>query len=1326
MILILLGMMVWRGSAARLEAASATLCGSAAGDTLPVGNGEDLEVTTGVCNVGAGPYHYGNVNIYNHGILKFADAQIDFWAKSILIENNGTLQAGVDSPIGTIGRGPNNTSSHVLTIHLYGPEASDPRHGVGIICKTDPHCGIPDGIWNPNGSMPVNPVTFSNGVTDFFYNYDSMPYDDGTDPVTGQKGFFGYKVLAVSYGGTLQLIGKKGSSDSTTDKTPTDSGKSWARLNGSLAPPLANQVLTLDRQVDWETGDDIAISSTDYLPGHAEQLKILSNKTITDPVTKLPVSQITLDTTNGKSVQWPHNGQQFTFPTNLPATSGPTLPNGQPMTKAETRAAVGLLSRSIVIESARTFGDNAFDPTPGNFFGGHTVARQGFLKFQIQGVEFARLGQGGKLGHYPVHFHMTRKNPPGTFVKDSSINESMTRWIVLHATSGVTLQRNVGFESIGHGFYLEDGTETDNKLYANLGIFARAAIQNAQNPRQVPGILAAPDYPLIQTANGSLQTGPNDDVVPFHSDWDHPSVFWIMNAWNDFEGNMAAGAGTCGICYWLLPGIISGGSTMMTWDSYASEQRGAARSGTTPLQEFTGNYCSSAMNSLNTVANTTACFGVQIGPNRANSSFPVVNPVNSPLAPSSNATTPDQNGFDAKNFYPQLGGGGRFPTSCPATGDCSKQPICSTENEANCVITAIDHYTSAFHWTETNFSSIWLRPQWYLYINSVLSDVLNGGITFVTGGGYTQSDVIPGHWALARKNAFIGNTQKITDNKYASNAGPFNPASGMRCAQAANGANPGNYCLSKDDGISIPMSNFGNNQRLFNIYDGPAYEDANAFLNVTKTDITDCQPNTSNPANTCFNSQWSTQGGIIGMPYDANAKMCYLPNAAIAWKQPNGFYYPPAFHSRNLFFNNVDIRHFVIEPLFKSTGRFVTDPGQAKLRYCTWNDGMFTGFTDVDRQTELNDDDGSLTGLIGTISVNEDAFFKAPVETPECLSDVGVTPERAIDPVNYPGTAKTSPYDYVTTVVFPACAADGKDCDGSIWNRDCTNPNCSGVPLYRQNLTAAENVMTPKPALFIRLMGQAKYQRSTLTSNNNSYYIDTTPSATLQNAPLRNVFEAGNTYYVFLLFAKDTTKQTYQMYVGKDPNFDVTKNVFLTRVTLPSSYHFTSNGANPWPSPVQPGAPGWTRSYDSSSGILTVTMDMKAIPNFDTMYADTQKEHCRPSSFCGWDNTSTTNKCQCASVTGGGVRPAFMDKECTAQDSAICSWAIKDVDCPAGGCFGFGVTLSPLFTTSNTPVPPPQPQCYPNDANWNLPFDAITNTSDACYYANPPAGKFCS
>ena len=115
------------------------------------------------------------------------------------------------------------------------------------------------------------------------------------------------------------------------------------------------------------------------------------------------------------------------------------------------------------------------------------VIRQGFKRLQVSGVEFVQMGQGGRLGHYPVHFHMARKMPFNTYIKESPINESMTRWIVLHSTQGVWLGRNVGYKSIGHGFYLEDGTETDNRLYSNIGIFARAAVDNPQNPQIILG-----------------------------------------------------------------------------------------------------------------------------------------------------------------------------------------------------------------------------------------------------------------------------------------------------------------------------------------------------------------------------------------------------------------------------------------------------------------------------------------------------------------------------------------------------------------------------------------------------------------------------------------------------------------------------------------------------------------------------------------------------------------------------------------------------------------------------------------------------------------------
>jgi hypothetical protein len=98
---------------------------------------------------------------------------------------------------------------------------------------------------------------------------------------------------------------------------------------------------------------------------------------------------------------------------------------------AETRAAVALLTRSIRILSAgdapsQTWLDaskKSSNCLTGQvvpycyYFGGHTIFRQSFKEVQVQGVEFVNLGQGGKLGHYPVHFHMARQVPAGTFIR---------------------------------------------------------------------------------------------------------------------------------------------------------------------------------------------------------------------------------------------------------------------------------------------------------------------------------------------------------------------------------------------------------------------------------------------------------------------------------------------------------------------------------------------------------------------------------------------------------------------------------------------------------------------------------------------------------------------------------------------------------------------------------------------------------------------------------------------------------------------------------------------------------------------------------------------
>jgi hypothetical protein len=1323
------------------------------------------------------------VNIVNHGSLNFDDKKIDFWAKSILVEFGGALTAGTpDDPIGKKGG--------EVTIHLYGTDT-----GEGIACMSEPGgtcmdgdmvlCGVPKDIWcsNPKPTMATNPGAtcdpreLPNGVSDCFYRY--IPPDDN---IFKESGFFGQKVLALSYGGTLRLYGLKGATYPDTNPVPDDSGTSWVRLAKDVMPDdkKNDTELTLDRDIgkngkndNWKKGDRIVLTTTDYLPGHSELLEI--SKPVTDPK-KITVQRINLKTnkTENKGVMYPHNGTAYDL-SFIPGRLNLELD------KAETRAAVGLLTRSIRIVSSDSNlpeGNDAVKLTcdydcfpvsegPEDYFGGHVMIRQGFKELKVQGVEFYQLGQGGRKGRYPMHLHLLRETKDA-FVKDSSIHDSMTRFITVHATDGFLLARNVGYMSIGHGFYLEDGTETDNKLYSNLGVLARSAAMNdTWNPRNVPGILSsskictgAQPKKCKTNADCGTESCIDPPTFPFLSDWVHPTVFWMMNGWNDFEYNMAAGAGACGACYWPVLGTISGPSKNMAWKSYASIQKTLDNGGTAPIKKFKGNYCTTAMNSFNSTPDRAACHGVIDGSVR-------LEQIENPFAP---APEPDR---AKETYYPIVGQTLPAYTQCegicsnnktmPCTknddcgmggtcepgADCSMVGKCAIDKRDRCTVTVLDRYTSSFNWVETNFSAIWLRPRWFLVQNSVITDVQNAGLTFVTGGDYTHSSVISGNWMLARKNVFIGNSQQ--GNAFASNAGPF-VKGGLECK------NPEiNYCIYPEQGITIPLSNFGLNQRFFNIYDGPSLQDSNAYLDIKKTFIDDCPFENTNKQ--CNNSKWM-YGRVLGMPGDQAKNMGYLPNAAIAWKQSNGFYYPPAFHSKNLFFDNrpsphgVDIRHFVIEPLFEAETEhtwFRTNP-DVKMHYATWNETMFDNFTAIDRQTILNDDDGSLTGLANTVSVNEDPFFNAPVETTECLSDK---------------TAKTSPYEHITTVVYPGCALDGKCgadkmacttndvcpclrdvCDNTCdWCRNCTfgNPTaghptpCYGVPLYRQLRTESEE--NKSQGTKIRMMGPSVFGRINLTTNNGKYYISTTDGPSQQeDTHLRNIFRKGDKYYVFLVYAKPTAKQEYQIYVGANANLDANapQNVEAVGANLATKAlafdsictTLDSSICKKDPTTMTDFPEKWERKYNSATGILTVTMDLS---DFETQFVNAKQDICQPGTFCHFDEMN--KKCQCSSTLETELKT-----ECDV--GKICEeWAIKDIDCPVfmvgnhrpSRCIGFSFTIPEDgdFVANGTDHRPDTP-CFDDfRGDWDVPWQQCVDKSLAEACADPanrpiPDTQFCT
>ena len=130
------------------------------GGAIDPGDGTKNLAIIGHCTASGGLYQK-KVNIYKDvlsggaqdgGSLSFTDATgaINFWAKSILIQNNGALIAGSQIALFV---GP-------LTIHLYGLEQNKENSGlkgVAIACKTPivdggktTFCGIPNNFWTSN------------------------------------------------------------------------------------------------------------------------------------------------------------------------------------------------------------------------------------------------------------------------------------------------------------------------------------------------------------------------------------------------------------------------------------------------------------------------------------------------------------------------------------------------------------------------------------------------------------------------------------------------------------------------------------------------------------------------------------------------------------------------------------------------------------------------------------------------------------------------------------------------------------------------------------------------------------------------------------------------------------------------------------------------------------------------------------------------------------------------------------------------------------------------------------------------------------------------
>jgi hypothetical protein len=220
--------------------------------------------------------------------------------------------------------------------------------------------------------------------------------------------------------------------------------RTWVKLNAAAR----NEITMTEAVTGWRVGDRVIVTATqrDKGPGRGGE------------------SESRLGTLRPGS----SNRQAFTEERTIKAIDGAklTLDNAlahEHQGGGEFSGEVANLSRNVVVESA--------DPSGVR---GHTMYHRGSAG-AISYAEFRHLGKEGVLGRYPIHYHLVGATMRGSSVIGASIWDSHNRWLTIHGTNYLVVRDCVGYQSAGHGFYLEDGTEVYNVLDRNLAVQAYQA-----------------------------------------------------------------------------------------------------------------------------------------------------------------------------------------------------------------------------------------------------------------------------------------------------------------------------------------------------------------------------------------------------------------------------------------------------------------------------------------------------------------------------------------------------------------------------------------------------------------------------------------------------------------------------------------------------------------------------------------------------------------------------------------------------------------------------------------------------------------------------------
>ena len=251
--------------------------------------------------------------------------------------------------------------------------------------------------------------------------------------------------------------------------------RSWVKL-GATAKVGDTAVSLAEAVTGWKVGDRIIVTGSETHGYRKTESKVEERI-----IASIDGTKLTLD----KPLEMSHLGD------------------------GDYRVEVANLSRNVVVESADPDGVR-----------GHTMYHKG-SSGSLSYTEFRHLGKKDVLGRYSLHYHLCRDSMRGSTVVGNSIWGSHNRWLTIHGTDYLVARDNVGYQSIGHGFFLEDGTEVFNVLDRNLAVGAKVG---KRLPKQ---------------------------VLPF--DGNEGAGFWWTCSLNTFTRNVAAECGNYGFRYEATP-----------------------------------------------------------------------------------------------------------------------------------------------------------------------------------------------------------------------------------------------------------------------------------------------------------------------------------------------------------------------------------------------------------------------------------------------------------------------------------------------------------------------------------------------------------------------------------------------------------------------------------------------------------------------------------------------------------------------------------------------------------------------------------------------------